>query len=74
MDLYFSRFDGQAVTTEDFVQTMADVSGRDFSQFFLWYHQSGTPVLDITGEYDPKQQTFTLKVNQILPAYAGTAQ
>ena len=29
MDLYFERHDGQAVTTDDFVQAMADASGTD---------------------------------------------
>ncbi|MDO3387478.1 M1 family aminopeptidase, partial [Gilvimarinus sp. SDUM040013] len=47
-DLYFERHDGQAVTTDDFVQAMADVSGRDMSRFKLWYSQSGTPQLSIT--------------------------
>ncbi|MBF0376682.1 MAG: aminopeptidase N [Desulfamplus sp.] len=31
MDLYFERFDGQAVTTEDFVQTMEDAAKMDIS-------------------------------------------
>ncbi len=67
MDLYFSRHDGQAVTTEDFIQAMADVSGRNFSQFFLWYQQSGTPRLDIKGDYQPEHHTFTLTVHQSIP-------
>src|SRR6202000_707742 len=43
MDLYFERHDGQAATVEQFVQCFADVSGRDFSQFMLWYTQAGRP-------------------------------
>ncbi|MBF0228919.1 MAG: aminopeptidase N [Desulfamplus sp.] len=31
MDLYFERFDGQAVTTEDFAQTMEDGANMDIS-------------------------------------------
>jgi len=42
-DLYFSRFDGQAVTCEDFVKAMEDASGIDLSHFRLWYSQAGTP-------------------------------
>ena len=42
-DLYFSRFDGQAVTCEDFVKAMEDASGVDLSHFRLWYSQAGTP-------------------------------
>ncbi|MES9974286.1 MAG: aminopeptidase N, partial [Candidatus Thiodiazotropha sp.] len=39
-DLYFQRHDGEAVTTDDFVRCMEDASGRDLSQFRLWYSQS----------------------------------
>lgn len=67
MDLYFSRHDGQAVTTEDFIQAMADVSQRDLTQFFRWYFQSGTPRLEVASEYDSKQETFTLTVKQSCP-------
>jgi aminopeptidase N len=37
MDLYFSRFDGMAVTCDDFINAMSDASGRDLSQFKIWY-------------------------------------
>ena len=47
-DLYFQRHDGQAVTIEEFVVAMEETSGRDLSQFRLWYKQSGTPRLDVT--------------------------
>lgn len=43
-DLYFQRHDGQACTIEDFITCFAEVSGRDFSQFMLWYEQAGTPT------------------------------
>ncbi len=71
MDLYFSRHDGQAVTTEDFVQAMADVSHKDFSQFLRWYKQSGTPVLDISSDYDPAKKMFSLQVKQSCPPTPG---
>lgn len=73
MDLYFSRHDGQAVTTEDFIQAMADVSGKDFTQFFRWYQQSGTPRLEVQGQYNPQHQTFTLTVEQNCPPTPGQA-
>ncbi|MDR3393356.1 MAG: aminopeptidase N, partial [Sulfuriferula sp.] len=43
MALYFERFDGKAATVEDFLSCFAESSGRDLSQFFLWYRQAGTP-------------------------------
>ena len=59
-DLYFSKFDGQAVTTEDFVQVMEEVSGTDLNQFRLWYSQAGTPELRIKSSYDAEGNKFKL--------------
>ena len=63
-DLYFERHDGQAVTTDDFVAAIEDANGADFSQFKNWYSQAGTPVLDVTQQYDAKQQRYRLTVSQ----------
>lgn len=68
MDLYFERFDGQAVTCDDFVDTMQDASGIELSQFRRWYSQSGTPVLSINTDYDEEKNEFTLNINQSCPA------
>ncbi len=70
-DLYFSRHDGQAVTTDDFVKALADASGEDFSQFKLWYSQAGSPEVEVLGHYDDKNQTYTLTVKQLCPATPG---
>ncbi len=67
-DLYFSRHDGQAVTTDDFVTAMEDATGADLSQFKLWYSQAGTPELAITRLYDPKARTYTLIFRQTCPS------
>jgi aminopeptidase N len=52
IDLYFQRHDGQAVTTDDFVQAMQDASRVDLTQFKRWYEQSGTPRLEITDQLE----------------------
>ncbi|MET0101099.1 MAG: aminopeptidase N [Sedimenticola sp.] len=70
-DLYFERHDGQAVTTDDFVQCMADASGKDLRQFKRWYEQAGTPELHVTGRYDKADQSYTLRVVQSCPATPG---
>ncbi|WP_036303909.1 aminopeptidase N [Methylotenera sp. L2L1] len=70
-DLYFERYDGHAVTCDDFVQCMADASGRDMSQFFLWYKQAGTPTLNASSQYNAAQQTFTLTLKQSQPDTSG---
>jgi len=71
-DLYFDRHDGCAVTIEDFVQAMADVSKRDFSQFMCWYRQAGTPVVSIRDEYSEASQEYKLTVKQSCPATVET--
>jgi aminopeptidase N len=70
-DLYFTRHDGHAVTTGDFVQCMEDASGRDLMQFRRWYSQAGTPCLDIQADYDAEQATYCLKVLQDTPPTPG---
>jgi aminopeptidase N len=66
MDLYLSRHDGDAATIEDFVACFAEVSGRDLSQFFLWYRQSGTPEIAVEVRHDARAGTVTLDVTQTL--------
>jgi aminopeptidase N len=64
MDKYFELYDGQAVTTEDFVYSMEQGSGMDLTHFKNWYCQAGTPVLDVSSNYDAASQTYTLNVKQ----------
>ncbi len=66
-DLYFSRHDGQAVTTDDFVRAMEDANGVELEQFRLWYSQAGTPQLIIKREHDAATGVFRLDVTQRCP-------
>lgn len=61
---YLGRFDGQAVTTDDFLETMAETGGIDLTQFGLWYSQAGTPLLEADGVYDSAAKTYRLTVRQ----------
>ena len=70
-DLYFDRHDGQAVTTDDFVTAMEDANGVDLRQFRNWYSQAGTPLLNVSSEYDEDAQSYTLKVIQSCQATPG---
>ena len=70
-DLYFDRHDGQAVTIEEFVKAMEDVSGRDLTQFRRWYKQAGTPTLSVHAEYDSRAKTYRLEFIQNCPATPG---
>ncbi|MBO6719175.1 MAG: aminopeptidase N [Rhizobiaceae bacterium] len=67
MDLYFERHDGEAVTIEEFVAAFAEVSGLDFTQFSLWYHQAGTPNVAVTSSYDAKAREFVVELEQSVP-------
>lgn len=72
MDLYFSRFDGQAIATEDFVAVMEEVSGLDLSQFErTWYNQAGTPTLDVSDAYDAQAREYRLTIRQSTPPTPG---
>ncbi len=71
MDLYISRHDGQAVTTDDFLAAMADASGIDLGQFRLWYSQAGTPEVQVTTAFDPGKKIFTLRCRQSCPPTPG---
>ena len=69
MALYFERFDGQAVTCDDFAQSIADANpaselARLLPQFKRWYAQAGTPRLSARGRYDAAQRTYTLDIEQ----------
>ncbi|MGK5089557.1 aminopeptidase N [Bdellovibrionota bacterium FG-2] len=72
IDKYFELFDGQAVTTEDFVHAMELANGVDLTQFRqTWYEQSGTPSLVVNSTHDPKAATFTLTITQHCPPTPG---
>lgn len=62
--VYFCRFDGQAVTCDDFVDCMAEVSGRDLTQFRRWYEQAGTPEVAASGRYDRESKQYHLTLRQ----------
>jgi len=64
-DLYFESFDGQAVTTNDFLWAMSKASGVDLSAFELWYHQSGTPKLHVKESYE--NNTLRVRLTQEVP-------
>jgi len=64
MSLYFKRFDGKAVTCDDFVDAMADASQTDLTIFKNWYSQSGTPVLEVNQCFDAKSKQLSLTLSQ----------
>ena len=76
--LYFDRFDGQAVTCDDFAQAIADANpqselARLLPQFKRWYAQAGTPKVTARGRYDAPSRTYTLGLEQAPTAVSTTA-
>ncbi len=72
-DLYFESFDGQAVGTEEFLWAMEEASGHDLGQFRRWYHQSGTPTLELVDRFE--EGVYTIDFKQIIPnTVAGDKQ
>ena len=75
LQLYLNRFDGKAVTCDDFVQAMIDANPESpmathHSQFMRWYSQAGTPQVKACGVYDEQEKTYTLTLSQNNPATA----
>ncbi len=69
MKLYFERFDGQAVTCDDFAQSIADANpGSELATrleaFKRWYAQSGTPRVSARGRFDATARCYTLELEQ----------
>ena len=84
MALYVSRHDGSAATCEDFVQAMQDaytqadanadkagITGINFAQFRHWYHQAGTPIVQVHRHWDGEQGVLELQIRQHTPPTPG---
>ena len=69
LDLYFDRHDGDAATIEDWLKVFEDATGRDLTQFKLWYSQAGTPRVKVTEDW--ADGTYTLTFAQHTPATPG---
>ncbi len=73
MKRYFERFDGQAVTCDDFALAIASANpnselDRHLLQFKRWYSQSGTPRVQTSGVYDAAARTYSITFKQHLSA------
>jgi aminopeptidase N len=69
MALYFQRHDGQAVTCDDFAQSIADANpdsklAKLLPQFKRWYSQAGTPRVKASASYDSGSGIYSLTLSQ----------
>jgi len=72
LDEYFRRYDGQAVTCDDFVDAMDTVyrqqhQGQSLEQFRQWYCQAGTPRVTVQLDHDANAQCCTITLTQHNP-------
>ncbi|GBU09438.1 aminopeptidase N [Gammaproteobacteria bacterium] len=77
MDLYFKRFDGMAVTCDDFLSAMRDANidqpNGTLAGFENWYTQAGTPEIQAHTTYNRDTCEATLNLKQILSASPNQA-
>lgn len=69
-DEYFRRYDGQAVTVEDFLSALS-ITDSKIEDFIAWYRQPGTPVVSGHQSYDSATQTLTITLSQQTRQVAG---
>lgn len=69
-DEYFRRYDGQAVTVEDFLSALS-ITDSKIENFIDWYRQPGTPVLSGYQHYDSDAQTLNITLRQQTRHVAG---
>ena len=60
IDRYFDRFDGQAITIEDFFECFDENEYR-LAGFERWWSQSGTPRVSVAEHWDGKTLTVTAR-------------
>jgi len=70
-NLYFERYDGQAVTFRELLQAANDVlvehTGKDLSQFERWFTQQGTPQITVEMKRLPETKQIQIKLAQSCP-------
>jgi aminopeptidase N len=66
MDYYFEKFDGKAVGTEEFLESMQSQSPVDLTQFKRWYSQERTPTLRIRVVFSDAAE-LVLRIVQNIP-------
>jgi aminopeptidase N len=84
MALYVQRHDGSAATCDDFLKAMEAAAAQappdparpplDVAAFRRWYHQAGTPRLEVRRHWDPEAGTLTLRLRQHIPPTPGQEQ
>jgi len=68
LDLYHKKFSHGNATTQDWIEAMEEISGRDFSKMSqIWLKQTGFPTVEISSSYDFIKKTLKVKLKQLIP-------
>ncbi|AKB84668.1 M1 family metallopeptidase [Methanococcoides methylutens] len=68
LDVYHTKFSHSNATGSDWLKTMEEVSGMDFSEMSeTWLSQTKFPMVHVDTSYDPKDSSFTLDIHQDVP-------
>ena len=62
---YLERYDGQAVTVQEFLETNLSLCKEDLSHFQYWYDQVGTPSVSIKRMHDGKTTQLLIKQDPV---------
>ena len=64
LDLFLRRHDGHAVTVEEFLHCMEEVSGEQLWGFTAWYDRPGSPQVQVRTFHDPAGGVVEVEVEQ----------
>eukprot|EP01054_Gregarina_sp_Poly1_P003276 Gregarina_sp_Poly_1__3275@NODE_1937_length_3042_cov_246_365714_g1248_i0_p1_GENE_NODE_1937_length_3042_cov_246_365714_g1248_i0NODE_1937_length_3042_cov_246_365714_g1248_i0_p1_ORF_typecomplete_len895_score130_55DUF3458_C/PF17432_2/1_1e02DUF3458_C/PF17432_2/1_7e61Peptidase_M1/PF01433_20/4_1e53DUF3458/PF11940_8/2_3e18Peptidase_M1_N/PF17900_1/1_2e14Peptidase_M61/PF05299_12/0_027Peptidase_Mx1/PF15890_5/0_061_NODE_1937_length_3042_cov_246_365714_g1248_i0432685 len=71
-DFYFAKFDGMAVSCDDFRLAMAEANNRDLTQFERWYTERRTPTLKVVSHgWNADSNEYRFTIRQVLPEDAN---
>ncbi|MCD4821403.1 MAG: M1 family metallopeptidase [Methanococcoides sp.] len=68
LDSYHTKFSHSNATGEDWLRTMEEFSGMDFSEMSKnWLKQTKFPVVNINTSYDGSNRSFKFDLAQVVP-------
>lgn len=62
---YLSKYDGQGVTFEEFIDSIEEIYGSKILYIRNWYHRKGTPTIKVEEHYDPNTKVYSLEFTDL---------
>ncbi|MGM0771861.1 MAG: DUF3458 domain-containing protein, partial [Halobacteriota archaeon] len=68
LDAYHTKFSHSNASGSDWLKTMEEVSGMDFTEMSgTWLTQTKFPIVHVDTSYDPEDRLFTMDLHQDVP-------